>query len=254
MRLVNGVGGLGLTDVRAQPQSIVGFPAEVAKLGRSRLTGPMSSHQYFAITLAAITRRRHAVRPVREQNGLNPSAVLVIDGCCKDYVLENLWQRRRNYTLYQLLEAEEPCILVAPDMSVYTDMPACQKVYEIKRTFEMYGRYQRHGLTAIPFLSPDNEAHAEHLAAWLAANKCVTYVATSFQTFRGRKGRFRRHMGLLQQIRERVPRDLVWIVIGQRERRRRTFEAGLGAVRFVTAAPRFDAWHQPREELRELPF
>jgi hypothetical protein len=234
--MANEVGGFQLGEVRAAPQSIPDIPRRVEKLRDGQLYRQgWGSYEVVATTLASVLRRPG---PVRERNGMAPSALLVIDGCCKDHVLERLWETRRNFLLYDRLEAERPCLLVAPDISVYVDMPACHKLYQIKRTFVMYAHFQRHGLPTVPFFAPDNEAHALHLASWLRRNRCVTHVAASFQTLQRRRDLWRRHMQLLERIRdELLPRTFVWVLIGQRPRPQ--LDERLGSVRYVVAAPKF---------------
>lgn len=234
MEMASEVGGLDLANITAAPQAMPAIYSKVDKLRSGDLGRQWSGFETAAITLEPVIRRRRAIVPVREQNGLTSDALVVIDGCCKDDLLDNLWERRKDHSLYELFLKEEPCVLIAPDISLYAKMSACHKLYQMKRSFKMYARYQRHGLTAIPFIAPDSAAHAKHLAAWLTVNKCVSHVATSFQTFRARRDRWRRHMILLRRIRDAVPRDLVWLVIGQGERRREGFERTLGNVRFIT--------------------
>lgn len=234
MEMASKLGGLDLLNIKAVPQVIPAIYSEVDKLRSGDLGRQWSAYETAAITLEPVIRRTRAIVPVREQNRLPHDALVVIDGCCKDHLLDNLWERRRDQSLYELFAREEPCVLIAPDISVYAGMCACHKLYQIKRSFNMYARYQRHGLTAIPFLAPDSRAHSRLLGSWLTANKCVSHVATSFQTFRGRRERWHRHASLLMRIRRAVPRDLIWVVIGQSERRRELFRQMLGNVRFVT--------------------
>jgi len=234
------VGGFDIGRIRAQSQSIPDLPSTIPKFHDGQYSRRWPNGSVVATTLPAIIRRRTSRVPIRRQNHLNADALLIIDGCCKDYALEDLlWPRRRGTPLYKVLSAESRCILVAPDMSVYTDepMPSCHKLYQIKRTFMMYEYYQDHGLTALPFLAPAAPTHTEWMAAWLGANECVRHVAASVQTLQRRESVWRSHLRLLEQIQRRVPRELVWLLVGQSEDAPRASEAlaSLGDVRFVVA-------------------
>jgi len=249
-RMVNEVRGLQLSDVKAQPQSIPVIPRRVVKFRDGDLYGRgWPADPVIATTLDSIIKRQHATR---QRNRMSPTSLLTLDGCCRDRVLEDLWRRRGRFSLYDRIQKEEPCVLIAPDMSVYVDMPACHKLYQIKRTFLMYAHYQRHGLYAIPFLAPDNEAHALHLASWLRANKCVTHVAASFQTLQRRRDVWRRHMQLLERIRDEIlPRRLVWVLIGQKPQS--VLDSRLGHVCYIVAGPKFKIMRRLRAD-RQIPW
>jgi len=253
-RMANEVGGMRLSDVTAQPQSIPDFRPTVVKWRDGDDHRRWPAEDVVATTLSAITCRGTAVRSIREQNGVAPHALLLIDGCCYDDVLENLWLRRRDPSLYDLLKAERPCVVVAPDMSLYPHMPACHKLYQIKRTFVMYKQFQNHGLTAVPFLAPHAPAHAKCMASWLRANEHVTHVAASLQTLHTDASLWRRHLHLLQQIKEGVPRQLVWMLIGQSDDRWGTLAKRFGCVRSIVVGPKFDSMRRQPDMSLRLPF
>jgi len=249
--MANEVGGMRLSDVSAQPQSIPEIRLTVVKWRDGDDHRRWPAEDVIATTLPAIICRETPVSPIRQQNRVAPHALLLIDGCCHDDVLENLWLRRRTSSLYDLLRAEQPCLLVAPDMSLYAEMPSCHKLYQIKRTFVMYQQFQYHGLNAVPFLAPATAAHAECLAAWLRANEHVTHVAASFQTLHIDPMLWCRHLRLLEQIKEGVPRQLVWILIGQSDDSWGTLAKRFGSVGFIVVGPKFDSMrHQPEMSLR----
>ncbi len=252
--MVNEVEGLGINTVAARMQSIPQLPRQITKLRNGDLKRDWSAFKVVATTIAPIIERKESVRSIREQNRVDPATLLLIDGCCKDHVLEeDLWLRRRDSSLYDMLRNEEPCLVIAPDMSVYPDMPACHRLYQIKRTFLICAHLQRHGLTTVPFLAPHNTAHADNFAEWLRANPSITHVAASFQTVHRKAGVWERHFSLLRRIQKRVSRDLVWLLVGQGKHSRRGSPAVLGSVRFIVAGPKFDVLRRRVDHL-QLPL
>ena len=252
--MVNEVGGLQLTDVRARQQPIPDLPRTVVKFRDGDNARRWPPEHVLATTLPAIINRQASVRSIREQNWVAPHSLLIIDGCCRDDVLEDLWLRRHTASLYRVLQAEAPCLIVAPDMSLYPEMSPCHKLYQIKRTFLMYEHFQQHGFATVPLLSPDAPAHARYLASWLRLNPCVTTVASSFQTLHKRKRLWLRHLRLLRLIQGSVPRQLVWMLIGQSDDPRHALEAQLGSVRFIVAGPKFRRMRHPRDASLQLPI
>ncbi len=144
-------------------------------------------------------------------------------------------------------------MLSRPNISLYVEMPPCHRLYEIKRTFVMYSHLQRHGLLTVPFVSPENGAHASLYASWLRGNGCVTHVAASFQTIQRKKHVWRRHMRLLERIQSEVPRRLVWILIGQARNLRSCLDDESVPSRLVTVGPKFGRMRRPRA-LAPLPL
>jgi hypothetical protein len=116
-------------------------------------------------------------------------------------------------------------------------MSACHKLYQIKRTFVMYEHYQAHRLRSIPFLAPDNRAHALNYASWLRDNVSVTHVAASFQTLQRKKQIWWRYAELLDMIRKEIlPRKLVWVLIGQKPRP--WLDERFQSVRYIVTPPK----------------
>jgi hypothetical protein len=253
--MMNEVGGFQLWDVRARPQDIPRMPGSVTKLRDGDFARKWPPWDVIACTVEPMIARHSARRSVRGKNRLRPDVLLVMDGCCKDPVLDDLWVRRRSDSLYHLFRIEEPCVLIAPDMSVYSKgMPACHKLYQIKRSFVMYARYQAQGLTAVPILTPDTEAHSSAFAEWLEANQCVTHVAASLQTLNARRSPSKRHIDFLLGVASHVSRPLTWLLIGRSERQGDTAERGLGDIRRIAVGPKFGSLRRPRGGIAELPM
>ena len=243
--MVNHVQGLDLSSVRARPQRIPEIPREVVKLRDGDYARRWPAHAAVATTIPAITAREDAARSIRDQNRLDREVLLVIDGCCKDRVLENLWQRRHSESLYELFRREEPCLLIAPDMSVYPSMSPCHHLYQLRRTFLMYAHFQSAGLTAVPFVAPCGRTHASHIALWLRANEAATHVAASFQTLQTGSDDWQEHLRLLEQIDRESGRPLAWVLIGQGPDADRTRRIQLPRVSFVHVAPKFRDLRRP---------
>ncbi len=113
--MVSAVQGLRLTAIKAGAQPIPHIPRAVTKLRSGDFGRRWPGSSTFAMTLEAVIARRQARRAIREQNGLDPQTLVLLDGCCKDDVLDNLWERRHDLSLYDLLKREEPCIVIAPE-------------------------------------------------------------------------------------------------------------------------------------------
>ena len=257
--MINEVEGLHLDDVRAAPLTVPEIPSQVVKLRDGDLDRRWSDsfgQRIVATTLEALIGRETAECSIRDQNHLDPSCMLLIDGCCKDVVLEaNLWRRRWRPSLYGLFEMEAPCLLIAPDMSLYSvGMPPCHKLYQIKRTFLMYQHYQDNGLAAIPFVSFDAEAHVTHIARWLKLNPCVTHIAASFQTVHGSAYLWLRHFRLLEMLRDLVPRNLSWLLIGQSDNRQKSLEKRFGRIGSVVVGPKYGPMRKRDEAMQKLPL
>jgi len=207
------VNGFSFSDIRALPLSLPRLPDAIPSLRRGDLGSRWDIASCIATTIEPFVARRDP-KPLRRLHRMPRHAVAVITGCCKDRVLERLWQRRDSPHLIAALRRERPCLIIAPDYSPYPDDARCTHQYNAKRSLIVYARFRAAGLPCVPFASLHNEWDVRKWGAWLTLNRVVTAAGISFQTLQGHNDLWEQNARLLEALDKSTERRIHWLIIG----------------------------------------
>lgn len=212
---VTEVNGFSLSDIHAKRYSIP-KPPNVIPLVRKGDFGSRwgVSNSCIATGISPLVYRKRNMRSLRSYHKLSPRTLIIVTGCCKDQVLENLWLRRDNNTMLSVFRLESPCLFIAPDFSLYANSPRCCHMYNTKRSLIVFERMQAEGIPVIPFVSLHNSFDVRRWGNWLNNNTDVTMAAMSFQTLKHDTKMWEKSVDLLRRLDIMTERRLHWIIIG----------------------------------------
>jgi len=211
---VTEIGGFSIASIRAVEQKIPSFPGVIPMMRKDDLQGQWGAFSYVAIAMRDLLSRDLSMPTLRSTHRLRPRTPLLITGCCQDPVLESLWVKRESRELIAMLHRERPCLMFAPDFSLYVGFPRCTHQFNTKRSLLMFEIFQKAGLASVPFVSLHNEFDVKKWSEWLGGNPAVRTAAVSFQTLKNARRLWLTSASLLERLDRGTGCRIHWLVVG----------------------------------------
>ncbi len=138
-------------------------------------------HIDTALTLAQLDLAACA-RDLRSYFAVPSGTLMILFPYGRDYLLEEVWARRKSAHLLDKLREARFDLIVAPNFSVYLDQPRMTHLIRIRMSHVFYRDMMQAGLPVIPHIYFGASEDIQRWAGWFAANPQVTVAACNLQT------------------------------------------------------------------------
>ncbi len=187
-----------------------------------RRTAPLHA-PFAALTTFDVTRHdRRTNDMVRDPHAmrakfqLEPAAGIILSSVAPDRELERYWRERHDRRLVEGITATNPTHIIAPNFSLFRDVPRFDNLANIKRSLLCAEEFSTAGLSVIPYLAGITAHDWERWAGFLREHHDITMVCKEFQTGPGASIIGAWHISRLQELQQRLARPLHILAIGGR--------------------------------------
>lgn len=167
---------------------------------------------------------------------------VMLVGCARDQLLENVWMNSRVNRSFEDLYQLGFGSLTAFNFSIYFDEPRMEHLVNLKRSTVSAVEAARVGLSAVPHVHWARTIDLVRTAEWLCQNPTVQAVAFNMQTYRTPK-LWRRAIEGILFFNSLMNRPLTYILIGVSSYRRVSALSTLPKLCLVSARPYMGAQH-----------
>lgn len=183
---------------------------------------------------------------------LNPNTRVMLIGCAKDEVLEDVWENSRVTGFFDALYSLGFSSMTAMNFSIYFTEPRLEHLVNLKRSAESAVEAANAGLSAIPHIHWARNIDLERMAQWLGQERSVTAVAFNVQTYQTER-LWKRAMDGILYFNSLMNRPLTYIVIGASSFPRIRGLSSLAKLVLISTRPYMMAQHgQALNSRREL--
>jgi hypothetical protein len=216
----------------------------------SKRTTPLPA-VIVALTTFDVTRRDKKINDmVRDQDALRDkfrlarNTSIVLSSIAPDNELEAYWRERKHRQLVEGIKAIRPAHVIAPNFSLFRDVPRFDNLANIKRSLVCAEEFSKAGLSVIPYVAGITEHDWQRWADFLKEHKRITMVCKEFQTGGKKKIVGDWHIGRLLELQERLGRRLHVVAIAGR--RHRALQQQTWSVSVIDSMPFMRTMHRQR--------
>lgn len=165
-------------------------------------------------------KRRRYVSNVQDQESLRvkfkiaDDAKLILCGTAKDKPLEAYWTHRRAEQTMDLIAAINPDLYIAPNFSMFLDVPRHDNLFNIKRQLLCLSELSAAGVSVVPHISATMPHDWDNWRAFLAEHTDIQHIAFNFQTGYSNTDEAKIALNRLVRLQQTLGRDLSLIMIG----------------------------------------
>jgi hypothetical protein len=181
---------------------------------------------YAALTTFDVTRRdkRHndMLRDpgsLRAKFQLQDDTALLLASIAPDKELENYWKHRHDRHLVEGIKAVNPTHVIAPNFSLFHDVPRFDHLANIKRSLVCAEELSKAGISVIPYMAGITAHDWERWAGFLKEQEHIKMVCKEFQTGPAIKKIGEWHLQRVQELQQRLGRALHLVAVGGRRYR-----------------------------------
>lgn len=188
---------------------------------------------YAALTTFDVTRRDKRTKDMirdpqalRQKFHLQPNTALLLSSIAPDNLLESYWRHRNHRQLVQGLKAIAPTHVIAPNFSLFHDVPRFDNLANIKRSLQCAEELSNAGISVIPYIAGTTEHDWERWTSFFKEQPAIRMICKEFQTGTARKSIGEWHIHRITELQQRLGRALHIVAPGGRRYRRQlsTFE------------------------------
>jgi hypothetical protein len=176
-----------------------------------------------ALTTFDVTRRdkqrNDMVRDpdqLRQKFRLSSTTALLLSSIAQDVELERYWRQRHQRGLIQGIKATNPTHVIAPNFSLFRDVPRFDNLANIKRSLLCAEEFSTAGLSVIPYVAGITAHDWERWAAFLREHQEISIVCKEFQTGASTRTKGDWHIHRLEELQQKIGRPLHLIAVGGR--------------------------------------
>jgi hypothetical protein len=188
----------------------------------NRRTTPLSA-PIVALTTFDVTRidkeRKDMLRDpdqLRERFRLAPNTPIILSSVAQDVELERYWRHRHDRRLVEGIKALNPAHVIAPNFSLFRDVPRFDNLANIKRSLLCAEEFSTAGLSVIPYIAGITATDWDRWAAFLQEHQDLTMVCKEFQTGASTKTKGDWHIQRLEELQQKLGRALHILAVGGR--------------------------------------
>lgn len=243
------VGGPYLNDIEAVEQNIPELPDYIPVITHgSRKLFVDHEPEWVGVQLGEVlsgTKLRTA-KDVRKRLGVPTSTKVVLLAYGLDFLIENLWQYRRE-KLRELAKLGFD-LVTAVNYSIWDMHPHPEKIFNVKRSLVTYQEFQEFGVPAVPHIYWYGQKSMDHWISWLNHNPCIQTIAIDVQTIpHNAWGAF---LGELKEFVKLVARRLHFLITGPETAQRiLQLKAALPSMTLTNTYASIMAWSRKTLEL-----
>ncbi len=217
-----------------------------------------------ALTTFDVTRRDKRINEMirdpdalRDKFRLARNTSIVLSSIAPDHELEAYWRERRHRQLVEGIKAIHPTHVIAPNFSLFRDVPRFDNLANIKRSLVCAEEFSKARLSVIPYVAGITKHDWERWADFLKEHEHVTMVCKEFQTGGKKKTVGDWHIDRLRELQDRLGRRLHIVAIGGR--RIQPLQQQPWGVSVIDSVPFMRTMHRRRltsigwEEVTTLP-
>jgi Domain of unknown function (DUF4417) len=204
---------------------------------------------WAALTTFDVTRRDKRHKDMLRDPGelrakfqLEPSTALLLSSVAPDNELEMYWKLRHHRHLAEGIKAINPAHVIAPNFSLFRDVPRFDNLANIKRSITCAEELSKAGLSVIPYVAGITATDWERWADFLKEQEDITMVCKEFQTGPSKKTVGEWHIHRLQEFQQRLGRELHLVAVGGR-RHRQNLRA-FGSLTIIDSVPFMRTMHR----------
>jgi len=212
--------GTGITTTHLhQEQNVLPTYIPLIQHGNRRTT-PLQACCAGITTFDATRRDKRTKDMVRDPRALRRKfqveATIILSSVAPDNELERYWKYRHEWRLIEGIKAINPAHVIAPNFSLFLDIPRFDNLANIKRSMLCAEELSKAGISIIPYIAGITATDWERWAAFLREHRTITMVCKEFQTGASSKDIGAWHINRLQELQERVARALHLVAVGGR--------------------------------------
>jgi hypothetical protein len=153
---------------------------------------------------------------LRDKFRLARNTSIVLSSIAPDRELEAYWRERKHRQLVEGIKAIRPAHVIAPNFSLFRDVPRFDNLANIKRSLVCAEECSTAGLSVIPYVAGITTHDWERWADFLKEHEHVRMVCKEFQTGGKKKTVGDWHIDRLRELQDRLGRRLHIVAIGGR--------------------------------------
>jgi hypothetical protein len=189
--------------------------------GSKRMT-PLNATM-VALTTFDVTRTDKQIKDMlrdpeqlRQKFRLASTTPFILSSIAQDLELERYWRERHQRGLIEGIKATNPAHIIAPNFSLFRDVPRFDNLANIKRSLLCAEEFSTAGLSVIPYIAGITAHDWQRWAAFLREHQEITMVCKEFQTGASTRTKGDWHVHRLQELQQEIGRALHIIAVGGR--------------------------------------
>lgn len=175
---------------------------------------------------------------------LDKTATIVLSSVAPDKELERYWHERHHRDLIQGIKAIRPAHVIAPNFSLFRDVPRFDNLANVKRSLVCSEELSKAGLSVIPYLAGITAHDWNRWADFLKEHDQIKLVCKEFQTGGRKKPVGDWHIDRLRELQDKLGRGLHIVAVGGR--RHRALQMQPWRVSIIDSVPFMRTMHRRR--------
>lgn len=151
---------------------------------------------------------------LRQKFGIANGAKLILCGTAKDKPIEKYWAYRRRDKTMDLIAAINPDLYIAPNFSMFLDVPRPDNLFNIKRQLLCLSELSAAGVSVVPHISATMPHDWNNWKSFLTEHIDIQHIAFNFQTGYTKLHEGGKALTRLIRLQQDLGRDLSLLMIG----------------------------------------
>lgn len=242
------IGGISARAMKLRQESAE-FPAYIPLIQHGHQRATSLPVAYVGLTTFDVTRRDTTLgdmirdpAALRAKFRLSGMSMLLLVSVAPDCELETYWRNRRERRLIDGIKAIKPAHVVAPNFSLFRDVPRFDNLANIKRSQTCAEEFSVAGLSVIPYVAGITGRDWECWTDFIREHTEVRVICKEFQTGPAQKTVADWHLRHIQELQQRIGRKLHVIAVGGRRHRQRLSETATFTI--VDSVPFMRTMHR----------